>query len=46
MPSPEARCRYCGCPLVDHVAIRYVLRAFILHQLPARIARTLKPLRR
>lgn len=44
--APEARCIYCGCPCIDHVAIRYAIRAWLLHLLPARIAKTLRPLRR
>lgn len=46
MTAPEARCIQCGCPAADHVALRYPLRAWLLHRLPARLARWLRPLRR
>jgi hypothetical protein len=42
----ESRCLICGCPQIDHVPIRYPLRVWLLHTLPARIARWLRPLRR
>lgn len=44
--QPFARCVACGCPNVDHQPMRYVLRAWLLHLLPARIRRALKPIRR
>lgn len=43
---PEARCLLCGCPQSDHVPLRYALRVLVLHLLPARILRTLRPRRR
>lgn len=27
------RCVLCGCPAVDHVPLRYVLRAWLKHRL-------------
>jgi hypothetical protein len=32
MTQPEARC-LCGTPAIDHVPLRYVLRAWITHRL-------------
>lgn len=45
-PAPEARCTQCGCPIGDHVPLRYALRVLALHLIPARIARWLRPIRR
>jgi hypothetical protein len=44
--QPFVRCIDCGCRVIDHQPIRYVLRARLLHYLPARIRRVLRPLRR
>lgn len=46
MPAPEARCLQCGCPVRDHVPLRYALRVLFLHLIPERICRWLRPLRR
>lgn len=45
-PAPEARCLQCGCPIADHIPLRYALRVLALHLMPARICRWLRPLRR
>jgi hypothetical protein len=44
--APESRCVVCGNPVCDHVPIRYAVRAWLMHLLPARIARMLRPVRR
>lgn len=44
--QPFAHCPECSCPNLDHVPLRYVLRALLLHRLNRRIRRWLRPLRR
>lgn len=31
--SHEARCIFCGNPAIDHLPLRYVLRAWLAHQI-------------
>lgn len=45
-PAPESRCVRCGYPCRDHLPFRYWIRPYLMHLLPARVARWLKPLRR
>lgn len=44
--QPYARCVVCGFPASDHISFGYWVKPWLLHMLPARIARWLRPLRR
>lgn len=44
--QPYARCLVCGYPASDHLPARYWIRPYLMHLMPARIARWLRPLRR
>jgi hypothetical protein len=48
MPQhPEARCLICGTPSVDHLPLRYVVRAWVWHRFHTLVERIVsRPLSR
>lgn len=39
-PGPEARCIVCGCPVADHIPLRYVVKAWIWHRVAVLLGRS------